>query len=106
MAAHVLRLRFALLLGALRGERRIRTLLSFGAVVAVTVVVCVAVFSLTDASVPVASAVTVLGGAAVLLGFLVGPLLVGRWTSSTPVGSRCSASTRAGCPGCSCSPRW
>ncbi|WP_136037323.1 hypothetical protein [Microbacterium sp. K35] len=77
MAAHVLRLRFALLLGALRGERRIRTLLSFGAVVAVTVVVCVAVFSLTDASVPVASAVTVLGGAAVLLGFLVGPLLVG-----------------------------
>lgn len=77
MAAHVLRLRFALLLGALRGEHRLRTLLSFGAVVAVTVVVCVAVFSLADAPVPVSSAVTVLGGAAVLLGFLVGPLLVG-----------------------------
>ena len=77
MAAHVLRLRVALLLGALCGERRIRALLSFGAVVAVTVVVCVAVFSLGDASVPVARAVTVLGGAAVLLGFLVGPLLVG-----------------------------
>ncbi|WP_431790989.1 hypothetical protein [Microbacterium paraoxydans] len=77
MAAHVLRLRFALLLGALRGEHRVRTLLSFGAVIAVTVVVCVAVFSLGDAPVPVSQAVTVLGGAAVLLGFLVGPLLVG-----------------------------
>ncbi|MCT1365317.1 MULTISPECIES: hypothetical protein [unclassified Microbacterium] len=77
MAAHVLRLRFALLLGALRGEHRARTLLSFGAVVAVTVVVCVAVFSLGDAPVPVSQAVTVLGGAALLLGFLVGPLLVG-----------------------------
>ena len=77
MAAHVLRLRFALLLGALRGEHRGRTLLSFGAVIAVTVVVCVAVFSLGDAPVPVSQAVTVLGGAAVLLGFLVGPLLVG-----------------------------
>ncbi|WP_101844765.1 hypothetical protein [Zhihengliuella sp. ISTPL4] len=77
MAAHVLRLRVALLLGALRGEHRARVLLSFGAVVAVTVVVCVAVFSLSDAPVPVSSAVTVLGGAAVLLGFLVGPVLVG-----------------------------
>ncbi|MCT1479820.1 hypothetical protein M3C17_17440, partial [Microbacterium sp. p3-SID336] len=77
MAAHVLRLRFALLLGSLRGERRLRTILSFAAVLAITVVVCIAVFSLNGAPAPVARAVTVLGGGAVLLGFLVGPLLVG-----------------------------
>lgn len=77
MAAHVLRLRFALLLGSLRGERRTRALIGLVAVVAVTVVVCTAVLSLADASVPVARAVTVLGGAALLLGFLVGPVLVG-----------------------------
>ena len=77
MAAHVLRLRFALLLGSLRGDRRVRTLVTFGAVIAVTVVVCIAVFSLAGAPVPVARAVTVLGGAALLVGFLVGPILVG-----------------------------
>ena len=77
MAAHVLRLRLALLLGSLRGDRRVRTLITFGAVIAVTVVVCIAVFSLAGAPVPVARAVTVLGGAALLLGFLVGPILVG-----------------------------
>ncbi|PRB13945.1 hypothetical protein [Microbacterium sp. MYb62] len=77
MVAHVLRLRFALLLGSLRGDRRVRVLVTFGAVVAVTVVVCLAVFSLAGAPVPVARAVTVLGGAALLLGFLVGPILVG-----------------------------
>lgn len=77
MAAHVLRLRFALLLGSLRGERRVRALLAFAAVAAVTVAVCLAVFSLAGASVPVARAVMVLGGAALLLGFLVGPILVG-----------------------------
>lgn len=77
MVAHVLRLRFALLVGSLRGERRMRTLLAFAAVAAVTVVVCLAVLSLASAPVPVARAVTVLGGAALLLGFLVGPILVG-----------------------------
>ncbi len=77
MAAHVLRLRLALLLGSLRGDRRVRSIVSFVAVVAVTAAVCVAVFSLAAASVPVARAVTVLGGAALLIGFLVGPILVG-----------------------------
>ncbi|WP_223628481.1 hypothetical protein [Microbacterium sp. EST19A] len=77
MAAHVLRLRLALLIGSLRGERRVRSIVTFLAVVAVTVVVCLAVFSLAGAPVPVARAVTVLGGAALLLGFLVGPILVG-----------------------------
>ncbi len=70
MAAHVLRLRLALLLGSVRGDRRIRTLISLAAVIAVTAVVCIAVFSLAAAPVPVARAVTVLGGAARLIGFL------------------------------------
>lgn len=77
MAAHVLRLRFALLVGSLRGERRVRTLITFIAVVAVTVAVCVAVHSLAEAPLAAAQTVAVLGGAALLLGFLVGPVLVG-----------------------------
>lgn len=77
MAAHVLRLRVALLFGALRSDRRVRMLVMLAAVVAVTVIVCLAIFSLADAPVPVARAVTVLGGAALLVGFLVGPILVG-----------------------------
>lgn len=77
MAAHVLRLRFALLLGSVRGERRIRTLVAFAAILAITAAVCLAVLSLDSAPVPVARAVTVLGGAALLVGFLVGPVLVG-----------------------------
>ncbi len=77
MVAHVLRLRVALLVGALRGGRRLRTLLLLAAVIAATVVVCLAVLSLATAPVAVARTVTVLGAAALLLGFLVGPILVG-----------------------------
>lgn len=55
----------------------VRTLLGFVAVIAVTAVVCSAVLSLSDAPVAVARTVIVLGGAAVLLGYLVGPILVG-----------------------------
>lgn len=77
MAAHVLRLRAALLLGSLRGERRLRTVASFLAVAAATVAVCIAVLSLSTAPVAVARTVTVLGGTALMLGFLVGPVLVG-----------------------------
>lgn len=77
MAAHVLRLRLALLVGALRGERRTRTLVALAIVIALTVAVCIAVLSLSDAPIAVARTVTVLGGAAILLGFLVGPILVG-----------------------------
>ncbi|MFB4353518.1 hypothetical protein RAC69_10255 [Microbacterium sp. LS_15] len=77
MAAHVLRLRAALLIGSLRGERRVRTLLMFVVVVALTVVVCSAILSLDDAPVEVARTVIVLGSGALFLGFLVGPLLVG-----------------------------
>ena len=77
MAAHVLRLRLALLLGSLRGERRTRSLLALAAVVAITVVVCVSVHTLADAPLAVARTVTVLGGAGIMLGFLIGPILVG-----------------------------
>ena len=77
MAAHVLRLRAALLIGSLRGERRVRTLVMLAVVVVLTAVVCAAVLSLDGAPVAVARTVIVLGSAALLLGFLVGPILVG-----------------------------
>lgn len=77
MAAHVLRLRAALLIGSLRGERRVRTLVMLAVVVILTAVVCAAILSLDDAPVAVARTVVVLGSAALLLGFLVGPILVG-----------------------------
>ena len=77
MAAHVLRLRAALLIGSLRGERRVRTLVMLAVIVVLTVVVCAAVLSLDDAPVAVARTVIVLGSAALLLGFLLGPILVG-----------------------------
>lgn len=77
MAAHVLRLRAALLIGSLRGERRVRTLVMLAVVVILTAVVCAAVLSLDDAPVAVARTVIVLGSAALLLGFLLGPILVG-----------------------------
>lgn len=77
MAAHVLRLRAALLIGALRGERRVRTIGGLVVLVSLTAVVCAAVLSLDDAPVAVARSVIVLGSAAILLGFLIGPILVG-----------------------------
>lgn len=77
MAAHVLRLRAALLIGSLRGARRGRTIGLLLIVIALTAIVCAAVLSLDDAPVAVARTVIVLGSAAILLGFLVGPILVG-----------------------------
>ncbi|GGM54761.1 hypothetical protein [Microbacterium saperdae] len=77
MVAHVLRLRLALLIGSLRGDRRGRTLVTLAALAAVTVAVCIAVHTLGGAPVPVARTVTVLGGVALIIGFLVGPILVG-----------------------------
>ncbi|MFT4157709.1 MAG: hypothetical protein QM630_07270 [Microbacterium sp.] len=77
MAASVLRLRIALLVGALRGERRLRTIGVLATVVAVTVAVCAAVLSLDQAPVGVVRTVVVLGSAVILLGFLIGPILVG-----------------------------
>ena len=84
MAAHVLRLRAALLIGSLRGERRVRTLVMLAVVVVLTAVVCAAVLSLDGAPVAVARTVIVLGSAALLLGFLVGPILCLLYTSPSP----------------------
>ncbi|MGM1016798.1 MAG: hypothetical protein ACQEW8_04595 [Actinomycetota bacterium] len=77
MVAHVLRLRLALLVGALRGARTVRSVLGLLATAAATTVVCIAALSLIDAPAPVARTVIVLGSAAVFLGFLIGPVLAG-----------------------------
>lgn len=77
MVAHVLRLRVALLVGALRGARPLRTLIALLATIAVTVVVCTAILGLGAAPEPAARAVLVLGSAATLLAFLVAPMLTG-----------------------------
>ncbi|MGL4257912.1 MAG: hypothetical protein ACRCSL_16380 [Microbacterium sp.] len=77
MAAHVLRLRIALLVGALRGDRGhvVRTVLALVAVAAATTAACVALLTLGDAETDVVLAVTVLGGSAVTLGFALAPLI-------------------------------
>ena len=79
MVAHVLRLRAALLFGALRGDRRevARTVTALVLLVAAAVVACLAVLSLDDASHDVTRVVIVLGGAAVTLGFALTPLVAG-----------------------------
>ncbi|MGP3536110.1 hypothetical protein ACTU3I_15040 [Microbacterium sp. RD1] len=79
MAAHVLRLRLASLLGALRGDRRHQIRMVIGLVVLVAAVgaACVAVLSLRDSSAAVAEVVTVLGGSAITLGFALAPLFLG-----------------------------
>lgn len=77
MAAHLLRLRLALLLGALRGDRRhvARVILGLLVLVAAVAAGCWALLSLADARIGVVLAVTVLGGAAVTLGFVVAPVV-------------------------------
>ena len=77
MAAHVLRLRLDLLLGALRGDRRhvIRTLIGLAIVVLTVSVVWLAAFRLRAAEPDVAAAVTVIAGSALTLGSFVAALL-------------------------------
>lgn len=77
MVAHVLRLRVALLLGAVRGEHAPRRMVALVASVATTVAVCVAVLGLGSAPEPTAHAVLVLGAAATFLAFFLGPMLTG-----------------------------
>ncbi|WP_375383929.1 hypothetical protein [uncultured Microbacterium sp.] len=79
MAAYVLRLRAALLIGALRGDRAHIIRMSIGIVllVAATIVTCWGVLSLRTAPIEVVLAVTVLGGSAVTLGFALAPLIAG-----------------------------
>ncbi len=79
MAAHVLRLRVALLLGALRGDigHVRRTILGLILLVGATAVACWALLTLRDAGTDVVLAVLVLGGSAVTLGFALAPLIAG-----------------------------
>ncbi len=79
MAAHVLRLRLALLFGALRGDRRAVARSVTGVVLfaAAAAAACVAVLSLADAPRDVARVVMVLGGTAFTVGFALAPLVAG-----------------------------
>ncbi|PKI90486.1 hypothetical protein CW368_09845 [Actinomycetales bacterium SN12] len=77
MAAQVLRLRIALLVGALRGERAIRAAVALVACIAATVAVCIAILGLGAAPLATAQTVIVLGAAALMLAFFVGPMLTG-----------------------------
>ena len=79
MAAHVLRLRVALLVGALRGDSGHVTRASLGLILLVggTAAVCWGLLTLKDAPAEVVLAITVLGGAAVTLGFALAPLIGG-----------------------------
>ncbi|MFK4804908.1 hypothetical protein ACI3KX_03505 [Microbacterium sp. ZW CA_36] len=76
MAAHVLRLRIALLFGALRGDAGhvVRVVGALLLLVAATVAACWGLLTLRDAATEEALAVTVLGGSAVTLGFALAPL--------------------------------
>ncbi len=76
MAAHILRLRFALLFGALRGDGRhvARVVTGFVLLVVATAAACWAMLSMADAATDTVLTVTVLGGSAVTLGFALAPL--------------------------------
>lgn len=79
MAAHVLRLRLALLVGALRGDGRHIARVSAGLVLLIvaTVAGCWGLLTLDDVETEVMVAVTVLGGSAICLGFALAPLIGG-----------------------------
>lgn len=79
MAAHVLRLRIALLFGALRGGRThvTRAVIGFLVLVLATAVACGGLLTLRDAQTDVVLAVLVLAGSALTLGFALAPLIVG-----------------------------
>jgi ABC-2 type transport system permease protein len=79
VAAHVLGLRIALLAGALRGDVRhvVRRIAGFILLAGATAVACWAVLTLRDADAGVVSAITVLGGSALVLGFALAPLIGG-----------------------------
>lgn len=78
MAAHVLRLRLALLVGGLREPGAIvARALGILALAVVTGVACAGILSLADDDPSVAATVLTLVGAAVLLGFALGPVMSG-----------------------------
>ena len=79
MAAYILRLRIALLFGGLRGgtEHATRVLVGLILLAGATAAVCIGLLTMTDASTDAVLAVTVLGGSAVTLGFILAPLIGG-----------------------------
>ncbi|MCC2034160.1 hypothetical protein [Microbacterium allomyrinae] len=76
MAAHVLRLRFALLFGTLRGDAGhvVRLVVGLVLLAGATAAACWALLTLRSADSDVLLAVMVLGGSAVTLGFALAPL--------------------------------
>lgn len=79
MAAHVLRLRATLLIGALRGDPAHVTRVVIGLLLLglATAAACWALLTLRDAETDVVLAVTVLGGSALTLGFALAPVMAG-----------------------------
>ncbi|GAA3916140.1 hypothetical protein [Microbacterium invictum] len=79
MAAHVLRLRFDLLIGALRGRPRdvARNVAGLAALTLLVVAICTGTVRLSAAGTDVAAVVTILAGAGIALGFLLAPLVAG-----------------------------
>ena len=77
MVAHVLGLRVALLVGALRGERGVRNVIALAASAVATAAVCFAVLELGSAPRTSAYAVIVLGAATIFLAFFTAPMLTG-----------------------------
>ena len=79
MVAHVLRLRFALLVGALRGDRAAitRTVIATLLFIAAVVAACVGVLTLRAQDPDAAYVVTVLAGSGLLLGVTIAPLIAG-----------------------------
>lgn len=79
MVAHVLRLRAALLIGALRGDSShvLRALGGLIASIAVAAIGCLGVISLADAEAGRTSTVLVWTGSALVLAFALGPALTG-----------------------------
>ncbi|TDN92539.1 hypothetical protein [Microbacterium sp. BK668] len=76
MAAHVLRLRLAILLGTLRGDARhvARVVTGLVILVVATAIGCWGILSLRDSPGAAVLAVTVLGGSGVTLGYALAPL--------------------------------
>ncbi|MFK4836927.1 hypothetical protein ACI3KY_14475 [Microbacterium sp. ZW T2_14] len=76
MAAHVLRLRIALLLGTLRGDAAhvVRVVGALLLLLVATGAACWSLLTMRDAATEEVLAVTVLGGSAVTLGFALAPL--------------------------------
>ncbi len=79
MVAHVLRLRAALLVGALRGDSTqvVRAALGAVALVALGIIGCLGILSLADASAERAGTVMVWTGSALVLAFALAPALTG-----------------------------